>query len=51
MTPGWRITGRAEVVDDDAKLKELWNTFAEAWLPEGPEDPNATLIRVDVDAR
>jgi general stress protein 26 len=43
------ITGRAEVVDDDAKLKELWNTFAEAWLPEGPEDPNATLIRVDVE--
>ena len=32
-----------------AKLEELWNTFAEAWLPGGPEDPNATLIRVDVE--
>jgi general stress protein 26 len=40
------IAGRAEVVDDLAKLKELWNTFAEAWLPEGPEDPNAILIHV-----
>ena len=43
------MTGRAYVVDDLGKLKELWNTFAEAWLPGGPEDPNATLIRVDVD--
>ncbi|MDX6326094.1 MAG: hypothetical protein QOK15_2448 [Nocardioidaceae bacterium] len=43
------MTGRGEVVDDLAKLKELWNTFAEAWLPGGPEDPNAALIRVDVD--
>lgn len=42
------LSGTAEVIDDLAKLKELWNTFAEAWLPEGPEDPNAILIRVDV---
>ncbi len=43
------LTGRAEVVDDLGRLKELWNTFAEAWLPGGPEDPMATLIRVDVE--
>lgn len=43
------LTGSAYVVDDTAKLKELWNTFAEAWLPGGPEDPNAVLIRVDVE--
>ena len=43
------IVGRATVVDDEAKLKELWTTFAEAWLPGGPEDPNATLIKVDVE--
>ena len=43
------LTGRAEVVDDDAKLAELWNTFAEAWLPGGPDNPDATLLRVDVD--
>jgi general stress protein 26 len=42
------VTGEAYVVDDQAKLEELWNTFAEAWLPGGPEDDNATLIRVDV---
>lgn len=42
-------TGTAEIVDDLGKLRELWNTFAEAWLPGGPEDPNATLVRVDID--
>jgi general stress protein 26 len=41
--------GRATLVDDEAKLKELWNTFAEAWLPGGPEDDNAALIRVDLE--
>jgi general stress protein 26 len=43
------LTGTAVVVEDDVKLKELWNTFAEAWLPGGPEDPNAVLIKVDVE--
>lgn len=43
------LSGTAEVVDDLAKLKELWSTFAEAWLPEGPEDPNAILIHVDAE--
>ncbi|WP_017936344.1 pyridoxamine 5'-phosphate oxidase family protein [Nocardioides sp. Iso805N] len=41
--------GRATVVDDRDKLAELWNTFAEAWLPGGPDDPNAVLLRVDVE--
>jgi general stress protein 26 len=43
------LTGTGRVVDDTAKLKELWNTFAEAWLPGGPESPDALLIHVDVD--
>lgn len=43
------IRGTATVVDDQARLAELWTTFAEAWLPGGPEDPNATLIRVSVE--
>jgi general stress protein 26 len=43
------VSGRAEVVDDRAKIDELWNTFAEAWFPEGTDDPHLALIRVDVD--
>jgi general stress protein 26 len=43
------LTGKAYVVDDTAKLQELWNTFAEAWLPGGPDNAEAVLIRVDVE--
>jgi len=42
-------TGQAEVVDDEDKLAELWNTFAEARRPGGPEDPQAGLLRVDIE--
>ena len=42
------LTGTAAVVEDKAKLEELWNTFAEAWLPGGPDNPNAVLLKVDV---
>lgn len=44
------IAGRAEVVDDVDKLRELWSTFAEAWLPGGPEDPDAVLVKVDAES-
>ena len=43
------LHGTATVVDDREKLAELWNTFAEAWLPGGPDDPEATLLRVDLE--
>lgn len=42
------LTGTAAVVEDQAKLAELWNTFAEAWLPGGPENPDAVLLKVEV---
>jgi general stress protein 26 len=41
------IDGDAQVVEDSAKAKELWNPFVEAWLPQGPEDPSVVLIKVD----
>ncbi|MGY1811389.1 pyridoxamine 5'-phosphate oxidase family protein [Blastococcus sp. SYSU D00820] len=44
------LTGRAIVVDDVAKKKELWNSGVEAWFPNGPEDPDVVLIKVDGDS-
>jgi general stress protein 26 len=44
------LVGRAAIVDDRQKLADLWNTFAEAWLPGGPDDPEAALLRVDIDS-
>jgi general stress protein 26 len=41
------IDGEARMVDDSAKAKELWNTFVEAWLPQGPDDPSVVLIKVE----
>jgi general stress protein 26 len=44
------LSGTAEVVDDTAKLKDLWNKWVEAWFPNGPEDPDVTLIKVTSDS-
>ena len=41
------IDGDAEIVDDKAKARELWNTWVEAWMPQGPEDPSVVLIKVN----
>ena len=40
------IDGDGEVVEDAAKARELWNSWVEAWLPQGPDDPNVVLIKV-----
>ena len=40
------INGTAEIVDDSAKAKQLWNAGIDAWLPQGPEDPSVVLIKV-----
>ncbi|CAN5313163.1 pyridoxamine 5'-phosphate oxidase family protein [soil metagenome] len=41
------ISGSATIVDDPDKVHELWNPVVEAWMPEGPDAPNVTLIKVD----
>jgi general stress protein 26 len=39
------VSGTAECLRDETKIKEFWNDFYKAWF-EGPEDPNITLIKV-----
>ena len=41
-------TGRADVVTDVDRKKELWNPYAEAWLQCEPEDDKAVLLRIEV---
>jgi general stress protein 26 len=41
------ISGTAAIVHDQAKAKDLWNSWVEAWLPQGPQDPSVVLIKVD----
>ena len=43
------VSGRASVVEDDARKKRMWSKFAQAWFPGGPEDPDLALIRVQIE--
>lgn len=43
------VTGTGKVVDDRRKIDELWSASVEAWFPEGKDDPDLTLVRVDPD--
>lgn len=40
------VSGLASLLNDRAKIRELWNPLAKAWFPGGPDDPQLTLIRV-----
>ncbi len=41
------ITGHASVTRDTAKAKEIWKKTDDIWLPGGPDDPNARVLRVE----
>ncbi len=40
--------GTAQLVQDRQKVKDLWQPILKAWFPNGPEDPNVALIKVNV---
>ncbi len=40
------ISGKAEVVRDRERIKELWSEPLRAWFPDGSDDPTIALIRV-----
>lgn len=40
------LAGRAAIVDDPVRLRQYWNTFADAWFTGGPDDPDNILIHV-----
>jgi general stress protein 26 len=43
------VSGRAVLVRDKAKIKELWTPPLKAWFPDGVDDPKIALLRVDVE--
>jgi len=44
------LSGTAEIVDDPARAKELWNSWVEAWLPQGPDDASVALVHFRAEA-
>ena len=43
------VTGTATIVKDRAKIDEYWSPINKAWFPEGKDDPNLVLLKVDVE--
>jgi general stress protein 26 len=43
------VSGTAELVRDQAKIKELWNPIFKAWFPLGLEDPDLALLKIHVE--
>jgi len=42
------VSGTAEIVDDRAKKEELWSDIYKAWFPQGLDDPDLCLMKVEV---
>ncbi len=40
------LTGRATVLRDKARIKELWSPLIKTWFTEGIDDPRITAIKV-----
>lgn len=44
-----QLTGRAAIVEDRARLEQLYTTLQRTWFPMGLDDPHITLVRFDAD--
>lgn len=43
------VSGTATMVKDKAKIEELWSPILKAWFPNGLDDPNLALLKVEVE--
>ena len=39
------LSGSMEMSDNEAQIRTLWNTGAEAYFPDGPDDPDILLLK------
>jgi general stress protein 26 len=44
------VAGRATLVDDRSMVREMWNPVVGAWFPDGPDDHDVVLLRVDAES-
>lgn len=44
------LTGKAEILHDKKKEKELWSPFHKAWFPDGLETPHLALLKVTAES-
>jgi general stress protein 26 len=43
------ITGTAQLVRDRRKIEELWKPEFKMWFPEGTDDPDIALLRINLE--
>ncbi len=43
------LSGKAELVRDKDKIKELWQPSLKAWFPDGVDTPDIALLKVHVE--
>ncbi len=43
------MSGTATIVQDKAKIKELWKPELKVWFPKGTDEPDIALLKVTVD--
>ena len=43
------VSGTAQLTRDRAKIDELWRPQFKIWFPEGKDDPEIALLRVDLE--
>ena len=43
------VSGTATLVRDRKKMEELWDQLYKAWFPQGLEEPDLALLRVDIE--
>jgi len=43
------VSGKASLVGSQKRLELLWNDACEKWFPDGKDDPQLGLLRIDVD--
>ncbi|MEO8936848.1 MAG: pyridoxamine 5'-phosphate oxidase family protein [Burkholderiaceae bacterium] len=42
------LSGDARLDDDHARKEAMWSPMVKAWFPQGVDDPDLVLLRVDV---
>ena len=43
------LSGNSVLVEDRSAIDEHWNEWVKVWFPDGKDDPDLALLRVDVD--
>lgn len=42
------VSGFGEIVKDRQKMTVLWSKYMEAWMPEGLDNPQTSLLKVNI---